>query len=94
MISLIDGIKKINLSLGSYERKLSSIEYGNRKMIRRSIVAKRNIEKNSIIQENDIKFARPGIGIPTYFANKVIGKKAIRSISAESLINFSMIKKK
>ena len=35
MISLIDGIKKINLSLGSYERKLSSIEYGNRKMIRR-----------------------------------------------------------
>jgi N,N'-diacetyllegionaminate synthase len=94
MISLIEGIKKINLSLGSYERKLSDIEYGNRKMIRRSIVAKRNIDKNSIIREEDIKFARPGIGIPTYLANKVVGKKANRIILAETLINFSMIKKK
>ena len=58
-------LEKIEDSLGFYERKLSKSEKLNRKMIRRSIVAKSFINKNKKIIETDIKYARPGTGIPT-----------------------------
>ena len=43
LMSCIYGVRKIEKSLGSYERKLSKEELNSRKMIRRSIVAKKNI---------------------------------------------------
>ena len=93
MKNLIYGIRKIEDSLGFYERKLSKSEKLNRKMIRRSIVAKSFINKNEKIKEKDIKYARPGTGIPTSEYKKVIGKIAKVDIEPETLIKFSMIKK-
>ncbi|MEC8074318.1 MAG: N-acetylneuraminate synthase family protein [Pseudomonadota bacterium] len=94
MKDLIYGIRKIEDSLGFYERKLSKSEKLNRKMIRRSIVAKSFINKNKKIIETDIKYARPGTGIPTSEYKKVIGKIAKVDIEPETLIKFSMIKNK
>ena len=93
MIDFIYGIRKIEKSLGKYKRILSIKERQNKKMIRRSIVARNNILKNQKIKEHDIKYARPGTGIPTTKYKKVLGKKAKYNIKAESLIKFSMLSK-
>ena len=93
MKNLMYGIRKIEESLGFYERRLSLSEKLNRKMIRRSIVSKSFIKKNDKIIEEDIKYARPGTGIPTTEYKKVIGKIAKTDIDPETLIKFSMIKK-
>ena len=50
MKNLIYGIRKIEEGLGSYERQLSNSEKMNRKMIRRSIISKKIIIKNSKIK--------------------------------------------
>jgi len=92
MKNLIYGIRKIEESLGFYERKLSKSEKLNRRMIRRSIIAKSFINKNDKISEKNIKYARPGTGIPTTEFKKVIGKIAKVDIEPETLIKFSMIK--
>lgn len=91
MQDLIHGVRKIEECLGSYQRKLSSEEFINRNMIRRSIVAKKFIKKNNKIKISDIKFARPGTGIPTYQSEIVIGKRAKKDIEAETLIKKEMI---
>lgn len=92
MQDLIYGIRKIDECLGSYQRRLSREEIINRNMIRRSIVAKKFIKKYQKIKISDIKFARPGTGIPTYKSRSVIGKKAKVDIEAETLIKTKMIK--
>jgi sialic acid synthase SpsE len=93
MKDLIYGIRKIETCMGKYKREISDSEKKNRLMIRRSIVAKNFIKKNQIINLNDIKFARPGTGIPTYKYKTVIGKIAKKNISEDVLIKLSMLKK-
>ena len=92
MKDLIFGIRKIEKSLGNFKRILSNQELKNRKMIRRSIVSKRKINKGEIIQEKDIKYARPGTGIPTTEYKKVINKIAKKNIESETIIKVSMVK--
>ena len=92
MKEFIYGIRKIEESLGKEKRKLSSEEFKNRLMIRRSIVAKTNIAKNSIIKDSDIKYARPGTGIPITKYNTVISKTAKKNIKSETVIKYSMLK--
>jgi len=42
------------------------------KAARRSIFANKDIEIGTVIKESDIKFLRPGVGIPVYESNDVI----------------------
>tara|TARA_A100000164_G_C21814773_1_gene727294 strand:+ start:16 stop:1068 length:1053 start_codon:yes stop_codon:yes gene_type:complete len=86
MKEFVKGIRFIEKSLGNYKRKLSTNEEKNKKMIRRSLVAKRNLEKGSYINEKDIKYARPGTGIPTTEADIYFRKKLKKKINAETVL--------
>ena len=91
MIELVSGIRRTELIMGSYERKVYSSDLSARKMIRRSVVAKINIKKGEKITIDKVKFARPGLGLPTS-QFKLIDKKIAKvSISAETLILPRMI---
>lgn len=46
------------------------------KLARRSLFARRFIEKGKILEHSDIIPKRPGIGIPVYMLNEIIGKKS------------------
>ena len=91
MKDFIYGVRKIENSLGSYERNLSIEEIDSRKMIRRSIVAKKNIQKGEKISINNIKFARPGTGISTEYFSKVSKLKAKKNINSETIIDWKML---
>lgn len=65
-----------------------------RKELRKSIVAKRDIEKGQTISMSDIAFKRPGIGISPADVDEVIGKTAVECISKDTLIDFQMLNKK
>jgi N,N'-diacetyllegionaminate synthase len=94
MKDFIYGIRKIEETLGSEKRKLSKEEFKNRLMIRRSIVAKKDIIKGSVIKESDIKYARPGTGISITKSKTVINKIANKNIKSETIISQLMVKKK
>ena len=94
MKDFIYGIRKIEETLGSEKRKLSKEEFRNRLMIRRSIVAKKDITKGSVIKESDIKYARPGTGIPITKSKTVINKIAKKNIKSETIISQLMVRKK
>ena len=96
MKKMVSEIREIEKSLGSYKRILSKQEEKNKKMIRRSIVASKLIEKDTKISLNNTKFARPGTGIPSNDFYKLDGKLAKKNIAAETIIQkicLKMIKK-
>ena len=86
MKEFVKGIRFIEQSLGHYDRRLSIRETKNKKMIRRSLVAKKDLAKGSYINEESIKFARPGTGIPTTEAHLFYKKKLKKNIKAETVL--------
>ena len=62
----------------------------SRRNVRKSIIAKNDIEKGSIINESDIEFKRPGLGIPPSEIDNIIVKKATVNILKGFLIVYTM----
>ena len=70
------------------QKKVIKSELKSRKFARRSVVAKRNLKKNSIIREKDLITLRPNVGIPANFWKKVIGRKIKRNLKANNSIRW------
>ena len=74
--SLVDNIRKVETMLGSSIKKITKSEKKNIKIVRKSIVALKEIKKNEKFNFSNIICKRPGTGISPIFFKKIIGKKA------------------
>tara|TARA_Y100000741_G_scaffold138675_1_gene104538 strand:+ start:559 stop:1602 length:1044 start_codon:yes stop_codon:yes gene_type:complete len=86
-IELVKKIRKIEKSLGSFDKKLSYCEKGNIKKLRKYLVANKNINKNQKFDDNNIVFKRTGgkgISASNYF--KIIKKRAKKSYLKNEVI--------
>ncbi len=84
--NLVKGIRRISLALGSDEKKVSRSEKENRKVARKSIIAKTNIKKNEFFTEDNICAKRPGTGISPMEWEKIIGLKSKKNFEKDDLI--------
>ena len=85
---LVDGIRKISLSLGK-EKKINTKEQEIRTWAFRSIISTIDIEIGKKITQEMIWSKRPGTGIPSWRMDEIIGKKSIKNIKKNSLIKWS-----
>jgi len=85
--NLIDGIRKIEKSLGN-EKIVHKKEEKIREWAFRSIVSLREIKKGETIDGDMIWSKRPGTGIHSYRRNEVIGKKVKNHIQRNTLIKW------
>lgn len=76
--------------LGSYTKVVNE-DQERRDAFQRSIVAAKPIAKGQVIQEEDLDYKRPGIGISPKHYKFVIGKTAKRDISYDEIINYEDI---
>ncbi len=74
--SMVKKIRNTEIILGSSEKKLSSSESNNIRIVRKSIVASTEIKKGEILNEKNISIKRPGTGIPASSFYKVLGRKS------------------
>ena len=72
--------------LGNYEKKIQKSEMNNIHLIRKGIVASKNLEPNSIIKRADLKFARPSSFYGFDKINHLVGKKVKNFIPKNFLI--------
>jgi len=84
--AMVSSIRNIEKALGSSEKKLSPSESPNIKFSRKSIVAKRNIEKGEVLSENNMTTKRPGDGISPMKWYDVIGTLSTRNYSTDDQI--------
>lgn len=83
---IIDAIEKLKMLGGSSEITCLESEMVARKNARRSLVATKDISKDSMITRDMLTWKRPGIGITADKIDIVVGAKANRSISAGEII--------
>lgn len=88
---LVKCIREVEEGMGCGIKIPLECEQDVMKITRKSIVATKDIPKGTTITNDMIGIKRPGIGIPPKFINKVVGKKAKRDISNDSIINWEDI---
>ena len=84
--AMVDGIRKIELAMGTPEKKPSDAELKNRLVARKSIVAKTAIKAGEVLSVDNITTKRPGSGISPMKWNDVLGTKAVRDFEEDELI--------
>ena len=83
---MVFAIRNIEKTMGSGIKKTSLSELKNKVVVRKSIVAARDIKKEEIFTEKNITIKRPGTGVSPMLWDKVIGKKSGRDYHEDDLI--------
>lgn len=83
---MVKAIRNIKKALGNGVKEVKDSERPNIEAARRSIVARRNIEKGQVITEDDICTKRPAKGLSPMLWDKVVGSKAIKDFQTDELI--------
>ena len=81
---MIEEIRNAEKAFGIAEKKPTESEKQIMKLVRKSLVAKKDIEKGSIISKDMIIIKRPGTGLKPTDIDKVINKKAKRKIAQDA----------
>lgn len=84
--AMVEGIRRIELALGTAEKKPSDAEIKNRLVARKSIVAKTSIKCGELLSETNITTKRPGSGISPMKWKDIIGTRAIKDFQEDELI--------
>ena len=86
LIDLVSSIRNIEEALGDGIKKCTNKERKNIIVARKSIVAKRDINKDELLTEENITTKRPGNGISPMKWFEVLGTEAIRDFVEDELI--------
>jgi N,N'-diacetyllegionaminate synthase len=86
LISMVKGIRNIELALGSGIKKPSPSETPNIKIARKSIVASTNIKAGEILNENNLAIKRPSSGISPMRWDDIVGLVAKKDYKEDELI--------
>ncbi|WP_165746613.1 N-acetylneuraminate synthase family protein, partial [Enterobacter hormaechei] len=89
---LCEGIRCVELALGSSEKKVTNSERKNKIVARKSIVAKTKISKGELFTIDNITTKRPGNGISPMFWHEIIGKVAEANFEEDELVTHTAFK--
>ena len=84
--SFVQNIHNAQIILGKSVIKRSKIENLNKKIVRKSLVAKKVIKKGEIFSKSNIAFKRPGTGLSPYLFKKIIGYKSKFNFKVDEFI--------
>ena len=87
----VRNLKRIEIMLGSEEKKQLDIETKPLIKMRKSPVLIKNKKKGECINIEDITLKSPGLGIHPYEIEKIIGKKINRDLNIDDYIKFEDI---
>jgi sialic acid synthase SpsE len=86
MASLVQKCQDVQIALGSTERIVLADEMEQRKKMRRSIIATKDLKAGTKLKKEDMDVKRPGTGMPPEKIKSLVGKILIRDIEGDTLI--------
>ena len=84
--NMVTAIRNVEAALGSPEKKVTDSEEKNKLLVRKSIVALKEIKEGDLFSEDNLTVKRPGNGISAIKWLEVIGKKAPRNFKVDEII--------
>ena len=86
LINYIKEIRKTEKALGTYHKKVIDSEIANRKKLKKSLVASKDILKGQRFNRNMIDIKRPAYGVRPVDMNKILGKKVKINIKKNTIL--------
>jgi N,N'-diacetyllegionaminate synthase len=80
--------KNIFSALGEHRRVVSVAEMEKRKKFRRSLVARRKLDKDHMLTESDLDAKRPGTGIAPNEIGHVVGRRLTSDVAADQVLHW------
>jgi len=91
LAKMVKGIRKVESALGNGCKRPTKIESKNAFIVRRSLVAARDIAAGEILTEEMIAVKRPGSGLRPDNKRYLIGRKLKHNIKGGSLLKMEML---
>jgi len=88
---MVEAIRQVEKAKGNGIKKPTDEEEQIKRVARRSVVAKIDISKGTIITEEMLNVKRPGIGIEPKYLDMIVGRKARRNIKKDYILTWEMI---
>lgn len=83
---LVRAIRHVEVALGDGVKRVAASEASNRDVVRKSIVARRAIQRGEVLSVDNLTTKRPGTGISPMRWDELIGRPASRDFAADELI--------
>jgi len=83
---LVETIRNVELALGDGIKRVMPSEMKNKQRMQKSLVATRTIEAGDMIEALDITCKRPGNGLLPNWFDRVVGKKAAKTIKNQETL--------
>lgn len=84
--AMVEAVRNMEKALGNSIKRPSASEIKNKPIVRKSVVAARDIEKGEVFTEENITAKRPGTGISPMKWDRIIGETAKRRFKKDDLI--------
>ena len=89
--AMVDAIRNVEIAMGDGKRRLCESELEIKKVARKSIIAKVDIPKGSILDSSMLIIKRPGTGIEPKYLKSLFGKKAKVDMKKDDLIKYDFL---
>jgi sialic acid synthase SpsE len=86
LIAMVRDIQNIAKICGTGEKRVSETEWITRRKYHVSMVSAADISAGATLTEAMVCYRNPGTGIPPKMAHTLLGKRAMRNISADELL--------
>lgn len=86
---LVKSIRHIEAALGSSEKTPATVENEARKLVRKSLVTKYDLEEGTFLLEAHLLTKRPGIGIAPADLSQVVGRQLKHSLLSDHVLGWS-----
>jgi N-acetylneuraminate synthase len=91
LAAMVQGIRQVEVALGSPDKLPTRSELKNRDIARRSLVAARSIRKGERFSEENLTTKRPGTGVSPFYYWEFIGQVAHKDFQADEVISLKDI---
>lgn len=89
--AMVKAIRAVETAFGSGIKEPHEEENAIKKVARRSLIARRNINAGDLLKENDLAIKRPGTGIEPKYMKIILNRRTRTRIQKDQVINWDMI---
>lgn len=87
----VAAIRETEKSLGDGRKVPAAAELEVKRMARKSVVARADLDKGTVLTEDVLALKRPATGIPPGDLPKLLGRRLSRAVRRDTLISWSML---
>lgn len=90
--SMVEAIRHVEVAMGDGIKRPTLREMANIPVVRRSVMAARDLPSGTVIKREDLAIKRPGTGIAPADLEKVLGLRLVQSVKTDEVLTWAHFK--